>query len=130
MSTGDNVIAGVTILGDAAAMAAPVVSVYNPAVGAALQIFGPLVESFVISETKVIMNLKKDTSKEDMIKMLQASMSANWGIKPLETPQSAAVPITPATPITPPASVPRASGTGAIPGVYVGEGPAEPVKIP
>jgi hypothetical protein len=123
MSTGDNIITGVTILGDAATIAAPAISVYNPAVGAALQIFGPLVENFIISETQVIMNLKKDTSKEDMIKLLQSSMSANWGIKPLETPK-AAVPLMPGVnvPNVPPAD--NSGGpamVGAIPGVTVGE---------
>ena len=110
MSVGDNIIQGVTIVGSAAAMAAPVVSVYNPAVGAALQIFGPLVENFVISETQVIMNLKKDTSKEDMIKLLNESMSVNWNIKPLETPKVTTT-ITPGQP----------NMVGAIPGVTVGE---------
>jgi hypothetical protein len=92
MSVGDNIIQTVTVLGDAAVIAAPIVGVYNPAAGAALQIFAPLVENFILSETQIVMNLKKDTSKEDMIKLLQASMSANWNIKPLETSEDVVAP--------------------------------------
>ena len=91
MSVGDTITQTVTVLGDAAVIAAPIVGLYNPAAGAALQIFAPVVENFILSETQIIMNLKKDTSKDDMIKLLQASMSANWNIKPLETPEDAPV---------------------------------------
>ena len=89
MSVGDTITQTVTILGDAAVVAAPIVSIYNPAAGAALQMFAPLVENFILSETQIVMNLKKDTSKDDMIKLLQASMSTNWDIKPLQTLEDA-----------------------------------------
>lgn len=95
---------GVTLAGDAAIIAAPVVAIYNPAVGAALATLAPVVENFILTETQVLMNLKADMTKDDMVKALQASKSANWNIKPLEIPGGTEViePI-PAQPETHPA---------------------------
>lgn len=81
-----NIQNGVTLAGDAAVIAAPVVAIYNPAVGAALGILAPVVENFILTETQMLMNLKADMTKDDMVKALEASKSAHWNIKPLDVP--------------------------------------------
>lgn len=81
-----NIQNGVALAGDAAVIAAPIVSIYNPAVGAALGILAPVVENFILTETQMLMNLKQDMTKDDMIKALEASKSAHWGVEPLDVP--------------------------------------------
>lgn len=76
---------GITVTSQLAQAAAPIVSLYNPAAGAALSILAPVVSSFILSETQMILNLKQEMTKEEVMKALEASKSANWGIKPLET---------------------------------------------
>lgn len=75
----------VTVTSQLAQAAAPIVSIYNPAAGAALSILAPVVSSFILTETQMILNLKKDMSYEEVISALEKSKSINWGIKPLET---------------------------------------------
>ena len=81
-----NITNGVTIASSLATLAGPIVSLYNPAAGAALTLLAPVVSNFVLTETQVIVNLRTDMSKEDMIKALQESKSASWDVKPLEVP--------------------------------------------
>lgn len=76
---------GITVTSQLAQAAAPIVSIYNPAAGAALSILAPVVSSFILTETQMILNLKQEMTKEEVIKALEVSKSANWGIKPLET---------------------------------------------
>ena len=88
MSTANDIFVNtVTILGTATEIATPFLAVYNPAAAVLVQQYGPLVESFILSEDQIIVNWKKDATRDDMIKLLQASMSTNWNIKPLETPE-------------------------------------------
>ena len=56
MSVGDTITQTVTVLGDAAVIAAPIVGLYNPAAGAALQIFAPIVENFILSAKAPVIN--------------------------------------------------------------------------
>lgn len=83
-----NIENGIAITGDLAKAAAPIVSVYNPAAGAALAVLAPVVEQFLISETQILLELKKGMTREDMIEALKASTSDHWNIKPLEVPES------------------------------------------
>jgi hypothetical protein len=83
--TATNIQNAVTIGSDLAVIASPIVSVYNPAAGAALALLAPVVSNFILTETQIILNLRTDMSKEDMIKALEASKSGTWNIKPLET---------------------------------------------
>lgn len=81
----DGIKAGITITNEMATIAAPIVSVYNPAAGAALALLAPVVSNFILSETQVIVNLRTDMTKDEMIKALQGSKSETWDVKPLET---------------------------------------------
>lgn len=79
---GTNIAAAVTVTSQAAQVAAPIVSIYNPAAGALLAtlapMLGPIISNFIISETQIIVNWNNDITKEDMIKILTESKSANW----------------------------------------------------
>jgi len=83
---GTNIATGVTITSEMAQAAAPIVSLYNPGAGALLAtlapMLGPIVSSFVLTETGVFVNLKSSMTKDDMIKALEASKSAGWGVMP------------------------------------------------
>ena len=73
----------VAVTSQLAQVAAPIVSIYNPAAGALLSsistTLGPIISSFIISETEIIVKWNKDMSKDEMIKVLESSKSANWG---------------------------------------------------
>lgn len=58
------IIQGTEVAADAAAMAAPVVSIYNPAAGAAMQLLAPLVEKFIVSEAGMVIQFKVMTVEE------------------------------------------------------------------
>jgi hypothetical protein len=79
---GTNIATAVTITSQAAQVAAPIVAIYNPAAGALLQtlapMLGPIVSSFVISETGILVNWNNKLTKEEMIKILTESKSVNW----------------------------------------------------
>ena len=77
--TADDLKNGVTVLSAAAQSAAPIVSIYNPAAGAALSVLAPVVEKFIITEIGVVAIWKEDMTKDQMIKALQDSKSVNWG---------------------------------------------------
>lgn len=84
---GTALVNGITLTSQLAQAAAPIVSIYNPAAGAALATLSPIVSSFILTETQIILNLKKDMTKEEVIKALEESKSSNWGITALETPE-------------------------------------------
>jgi hypothetical protein len=81
-SVGTVLANAVTIESSLAQAAAPIVGVYNPAAGALLATLaptlGPLISSFILTETQVIVNLNSGMSRADMIKALQASKSVSW----------------------------------------------------
>lgn len=76
---------GVTVASSLAAAAAPLVSVYNPAAGAALTILAPVVSEFVINQTQILITLNTDMTDEELKAALLKVKSANWGISALET---------------------------------------------
>lgn len=82
-NVGNNVANTVTLTSQLAQVAAPIVSIYNPAAGALLSsiaaTLGPIISSFIVSETEIIVKWNTDMSKDEMIKVLEASKSANWG---------------------------------------------------
>ena len=58
------IIQGTEVTASAAALAAPIISIYNPAAGAALQVLAPFVEKFIISEAGMIIQFKSMTIEE------------------------------------------------------------------
>jgi hypothetical protein len=66
------IIQGTEVAASAATIAAPIVSIYNPAVGAAMQVLAPLAEKFIISEAGLIIQFKT-MSIEDQKAALAAS---------------------------------------------------------
>ena len=58
------IVQGTTIAGDVAVAAAPVVSIYNPAAGAALAALAPFVENFIVTEAGLFCNFKSMTVEE------------------------------------------------------------------
>lgn len=58
------IVQGTEITGDLAAIAGPVVSIYNPAAGAALTALAPFVTKFVISEVGMTLQFKTMTIDE------------------------------------------------------------------
>jgi hypothetical protein len=77
---------GVEILGEMATIAGPIVTVFNPAIGTMLQLFGPVATKFAITETQVVINLKKDITKEEMIKLLTVAKT-DWNLQPFDLPK-------------------------------------------
>lgn len=76
--TSEEIKNGVEIASEVAQSAAPIVSIYNPAAGAALSILAPIAEKFLINELGIIAIWKKDMTKEEMIKALEQSKSEFW----------------------------------------------------
>jgi len=70
---------GATVLSDAAQIAAPIVSMYNPAAGLALSALAPVAEKFIMTEAGAIIIWKTNMTKDEMIAALNASKSINWG---------------------------------------------------
>ena len=90
MANGENaqkVQNGVQVAAGLAQAVAPIVSIYNPAVGAALAAFAPVVSEFILTETQVIMNLQKDMTKDEMVAALQQMKGSLQALPPLETPE-------------------------------------------
>lgn len=82
-----NVQDGILITGELAKAAAPIVSVYNPAAGAALAVLAPVVEQFLLSETQMLVTLKQNMTREQVMQALKDSTSDHWNVKPLEVPE-------------------------------------------
>jgi hypothetical protein len=55
---------GAEIVGDSAAIAAPILSVYNPVAGAALAAFAPLAVKFIVTEAGIFIQYKDMTVDE------------------------------------------------------------------
>ena len=60
----NSIIMGVEVAGSAAQIAAPIVSISNPALGAALALFAPLAEKLIVSEIGMIIQFKPMTIEE------------------------------------------------------------------
>ena len=58
------IIQGTEVTASAAAIAAPILALYNPAAGAALGILAPLAEKFIISEAGMVIQFKAMTVDE------------------------------------------------------------------
>jgi hypothetical protein len=71
---------------DAVAMA-PVVSLFNPGVGAAMTALAPVAAQFLVSSSQLIVNFRQDMTPQQMIDALTASKSVNWGAVPDLTPK-------------------------------------------
>jgi hypothetical protein len=69
---------GTEVLSTAAQVAAPIVSVFNPAAGAAMAVLAPVAEKFIVTETGVLILWKTDMTKDEMIAALNASKSELW----------------------------------------------------
>ena len=67
------IIQGTEIAGSAAAIAAPIVAIYNPAVGAAMQLLAPMAEKFIITEVGVVIQFNSDMTLEQQKAALAAS---------------------------------------------------------
>ena len=74
---------GVTITGELAAVAAPIVSIYNPAAGAALATLAPVITSFALTQSQILLNLNTEMTREEVIEALKKSKSANWNLTSL-----------------------------------------------
>lgn len=70
---------GVTVSASLAEAVAPIVAIYNPGAGAAMQLLAPVAEQFILRGVQLVVDFKKDMSTDDMIKALEASKSVNWG---------------------------------------------------
>jgi len=77
-----NIEQGVLLTGQMAQLAAPVVSIYNPAAGAVLSQVAPLVTQLTVIGGKIILELNRDMSREDVIRALASSRSSTWGEMP------------------------------------------------
>ena len=73
----------VTIAGELAAVAAPIVSIYNPAAGAALATLAPVITSFALTRSQILLNLNTEMTQEEVIEALKKSKSANWNLTSL-----------------------------------------------
>ena len=58
------IIQGTELTAEAAAAAAPIVAIYNPAAGAAMQVLAPLAEKFIVSEAGMVIQFKAMTVDE------------------------------------------------------------------
>jgi len=63
-SIANAIIQGTELTAEAAAVAAPIVAIYNPAAGAAMQVLAPLVEKFIVSEAGMVLQFKVMTIDE------------------------------------------------------------------
>jgi len=77
-----NIEQGVLLTGQMAQLAAPVVSIYNPAAGAVLSQVAPLVTQLTVIGGKIILELNRDMSRDDVIRALASSRSDTWGEMP------------------------------------------------
>lgn len=78
-----NIQNGVEMTGTAAQLASSVISLYNPILANAISMLAPIITSFVIKESQILINMNKDMSNEELIEALKKSKSDNWDIKPL-----------------------------------------------
>lgn len=58
------IIQGTEVTADLATMVAPIVAIYNPAAGAALQVLAPFVEKFIVSEAGMVLQFKAMSIEE------------------------------------------------------------------
>jgi uncharacterized membrane protein len=80
--TTDDLKNGVTVTGETATAAAPLVALFNPAAGAALGLLAPLAEKLLVSELGAYATWKANMTKDDVIKALEASKSSLWPTPP------------------------------------------------
>lgn len=69
---------GIRVASNVAVAAAPIVSMYNPAVGAAMTVLAPVASEFLITQTQVLVTIRDDMTAEEMKEALVKSKSANW----------------------------------------------------
>lgn len=77
---------GVTIAATQAQLAAPIVSVFNPAAGVAMALLAPLAASFIVEAGQMVIEWRRDMTPEQMAEALNASKSANWPAPPAIDP--------------------------------------------
>lgn len=73
---------GVHIASTDAILAAPIVGVFNPGIGAAMTLLTPIAENFVVGTLGLVVTFKQDMTPAQMVEALQASKSAMWPTPP------------------------------------------------
>jgi hypothetical protein len=78
-----NIQNGVEMTGQAAQLASSIISLYNPTLANAISMLAPIITSFVVKESQILINMNKDMSNAELIEALKQSKSDNWNIEPL-----------------------------------------------
>lgn len=72
----------ITIAAETAEGLAPIVGIFNPAIGTAIALLTPVAATFLIKADQLVITFKQDMTREQMVEALNASKSANWPTPP------------------------------------------------